>query len=122
MQVFVTINNVGTKINAGVNAKNWLIKVCAIKDLFGILVIVSVNVINRVILVSEYLDYENCKCRKKLVDKLVEECTENVEEIKLAKITLAEKENKYKCSSCTLYIVSFLIIFTIDVGIGSYFV
>ena len=26
--------------------------------------------------VGEYLDYENCKCRKKLVDKLVEECTE----------------------------------------------
>ena len=40
--------------------------------------------------VAEYLDYENCQCRKKLVDKLVEECTENVEEIKLAKITSAE--------------------------------
>ena len=40
--------------------------------------------------VGEYLDYENCKCRKKLVDKLVEECTENVEEVKLAKITSAE--------------------------------
>ena len=39
-------------INAVVNAKNWLIKVCAIKDLFGILVIVSANVINPVILVS----------------------------------------------------------------------
>ena len=29
--------------------------------------------------VGEYLDYENCKCRKKIVDKLVEECTETVE-------------------------------------------
>ena len=37
-------------------------------------IIVSVNVINRDI--GEYLDYENGKCRKKLVDKLVEECTE----------------------------------------------
>ena len=26
--------------------------------------------------VGEYLDYENCKCRKKLVDKLIDECTE----------------------------------------------
>ena len=26
--------------------------------------------------VGEYLDSENCKCRKKSVDKLVEECTE----------------------------------------------
>ena len=45
--------------------------------------------------VEEYLDNENCKCRKKLVDKLVEECTENIDEVKIAKITLAEHENKY---------------------------
>ena len=25
--------------------------------------------------VGEYLDYENCKCRNKLIDKFVEECT-----------------------------------------------
>ena len=25
--------------------------------------------------VGEYLDYENCKCKKRLIDKLVEECT-----------------------------------------------
>ena len=72
--------------------------------------------------VSEYLDYENCKCRKKLVDKLVDECAETVEEVKLAKITLAKNENKYKCSSCTLCIVLFLIIFTINVEISTYFV
>ena len=72
--------------------------------------------------VGEYLDYENCKRRKKLVDKLVEECTENVEEVKLAKITLAENESKHKCSSCTQYIVLFSIIFTVNVGIGTYFI
>ena len=32
--------------------------------------------------IREYLDYENCKCRKKLVDKLVKECTKNVDEKK----------------------------------------
>ena len=37
--------------------------------------------------VGEYLDYKNCKCRQKLANKLVEECTETVEEVKLAKIT-----------------------------------
>ena len=57
--------------------------------------------------VREYLDYENCKCRKKLVDKLVDECTKTVEEVKLAKITLAENENSYKSSSCTKYTVLF---------------
>ena len=59
---------------------------------------------------------------KKLVDKLVEECTETNNEVKLAKITLSENENKYKCSSCTLYIVLFSIVFTINVEIGTYFV
>ena len=71
----------------------------------------------------EYLDYEYCKCRKKLIDKLVDECTETVEEVKLAKITLAENENSYKCSSCTVYTVLFWIFFTINIGgIGAGFV
>ena len=48
MQVFVIINKNGMKINADVNAKNWLRKVYVIKDLFGILAIV--NVINHVML------------------------------------------------------------------------
>ena len=33
--------------------------------------------------VGEYIDYENCKYKKKLVYKLVEECTETDEETKL---------------------------------------
>ena len=41
--------------------------------------------------------------------------------VKLAKITLAENKIKYKCSSCTLYIVLFSILFTINVGIAIYF-
>ena len=74
--------------------------------------------------IGEYLDYENCKCRKNLLDKLVEECTENVEKVNLAGITSAKDENKHKnkCSSCTLYIVLFSIIFTVNVGISTYFV
>ena len=72
--------------------------------------------------VSEYLDYENCKCRKKLVDKLVDECTETVEEVKIAQITLAENENSYKCTSCTVYVVLMIVVFTLCVGISTYFV
>ena len=42
---------------------------------------------------------------------------------KLAKITFAENENSYKCSSCTVYTVLFWIFFTINVGgRGAYFV
>ena len=72
--------------------------------------------------IGTYLDYESCKCTTKLVGKLIEECTKTVEEVKLAKITLAEDENKHNCSYCTLYIALFSILFTINVGIGTYFV
>ena len=42
---------------------------------------------------------------------------------KLATITLAENENSYKCSSCTVYTVLFGIFFTINVdGVGAYFI
>ena len=34
--------------------------------------------------VGVYLDYKNCKCRKKLFDQIVAECTETVEEVKIA--------------------------------------
>ena len=66
---------------------------------------------------GEYLDYSNYKCRKKLFDKLVEECTESIDEVEIA----SENEHKNKCSSCTLYTVLFSIIFTISIGIGIYF-
>ena len=61
---------------------NW---VCN-KGFIWLLAIVSLNVI-KLIDVGEYLDYENCKTRKKLVLPLIKECTETVEEVKLAKIT-----------------------------------
>ena len=57
-----------------------------------------------------------------MVAPLIEECTETVEEVKLAKITLAENENSYKCSSCTVYIVLMIVFFTIFTGITIYFV
>ena len=45
---------------------------------------------------------KKCECRKRLIDKLVDECNENIEETRLVEKTLAENENKHKCSSCTL--------------------
>ena len=70
---------------------------------------------------SEYLDYKNCKDKKRLADKLAEECTENIEETRVGELTSDKNENKHKCSSCTLYIVLFSIFFTINVGIVIYF-
>ena len=59
--------------------------------------------------------------RKRLEDKLVEECTESADEVNLDRIILAQHKDVRK-SSCTLYIVSFSTIFTINIGIGTYFV
>ena len=33
--------------------------------------------------IGEYLDYSDCKCKKELIDPLVEECTENIDETSL---------------------------------------
>ena len=55
-----------------------------------------------------------------MVDKSVDECTENIDEVKIAEVTLTE--NMRKCSSCIMYIMLFSIIFTINVGISTYFV
>ena len=64
--------------------------------------------------VGEYLDYANCKCRKRLVNKLVEKCTEDIDEVKIAKITSVEcnsVKDKNKCkSSCRIYIVLIAIV------------
>ena len=68
---------------------------------------------------SEYLDYESCKCRKKLVAPLVERWTKTVEEVKLANIIFAENENEnsYKCIPYTVYIVLLSVFFAINVGV-----
>ena len=42
--------------------------------------------------------------------------------MKLAKITLAENENENKYSSCKVYIVLMIVVFTIFTGITVYFV
>ena len=91
-----------------------------IKDLFGILLIVSEC--DKTCDIGEYLDYKNCKCRKKLVDELIDECTETIEEVKVAKITLAKNQSENKYSSCKVYIVFMRVVFTIFTGTTIYFV
>ena len=74
--------------------------------------------------IGEYLDYSNCKCRNKLVDALIEECTDNIKETKLVEKTLDKNENKDGCSSYVVYKVLFwifFIFFITNVGIGADF-
>ena len=65
---------------------------------------------------GEYLDYENCKCRKRLIDKLIEECNENINK----EVKILDKHGD-KCSSCILNIVLLSIVFTVNIGIATYF-
>ena len=37
--------------------------------------------------IGEYLDYSDCKCRKKLVELITDECTETIEQVKIANTT-----------------------------------
>ena len=70
--------------------------------------------------VRKYLDYENCKWRRKLADKLVDECSESIDENEMISITLSDYENF--CGSRTVYIVLFVVDFLIIIGIGSEFI
>ena len=88
------------KINVYANVKNLLIKVYVIKNWNPSDCKCECD---KSCDIGQYLDYSNCKCRKKLVDKPIEECTKNVNEEKITEITQAKDE----CSSCTLYIVLF---------------
>ena len=67
--------------------------------------------------ISQYLEYSDCKCKKKFIDPLIEECTENDNKTKIVNITV-KNEN----SSCKVYIVLMTVAFTIFTGITIYFV
>ena len=70
--------------------------------------------------VGEYLDYENWKCRKRLIDKPVEEYSENVDEKKLH----LNKINDYEkiCSSCSVHVVLLVIFFLLRIRVSSVFI
>ena len=70
--------------------------------------------------IREYLDHKNCKCRKLVVDSLVEKCSENIDENEVVyNKTFNVLVGDHKCGSCTLYIVLFVAILVIGVIIGS---
>ena len=92
MGLFVIINNVRMKIN-GCECKKLIEKSMCDKGFFW-------NASNcececdKSYDIGEYLDYSNCKCREKLIDPLVEECTENINVTKI--INKNENDNKNK--------------------------
>ena len=55
-----------------------------------------------------------------MVDKLTEECTENVDEVEIAKMALLECRNEYLCSN-TICVVLAVTALATSIGIGAYF-
>ena len=70
--------------------------------------------------VGEYLDYANCKCRQRLIDKLVEECSENIDKKKLHSNEINDYEKL--CSFCSVYTVLLVIFFILSISISSVFI
>ena len=60
--------------------------------------------------------------KKKLADKLIDECIETIEETKLVNITFTENENNYECGSGIVYIVLMIVAFTIFTAVTVYLV
>ena len=71
--------------------------------------------------IGEYLDYENCKCRKKLIDKLVEECSEDIDGNEMIYNTTLNYYEKV-CSSCIIYIVLLISTLLVIIGISCAFI
>ena len=118
------IKNVGIIINADVNAKNWLTKECDKGFIWN-----PSNCeceCDKSCDFGRYLDYKTWKCIKRLVDKLVEEFSENIDGNKMIyNGTLnAIPLNDYEkiCNSCTVYNILLVIFFIVSTGISSVFI
>ena len=69
----------------------------------------------------QYLDYESCKCRKELISKLVEECSENI----VGNETIYNgtlNDHRRVWNSSTTYIVLLITFFIISISISGVFI
>ena len=72
---------------------------------------------NKLCDIGQYLDYENCKRRKKLINNLFEECSENIDGNEMI-----YDDYGNVCNSCTIYIILFVIAFLIIITISGAFI
>ena len=76
--------------------------------------------------IGEYLDYNNCKYRRKIVVSLVEECSRNIDENEMIYNETLDtiRLNYYKkvCGSCAIYIVLFVVFLVTSLVISSAFI
>ena len=74
--------------------------------------------------IGEYLDYKNCDCRKRIIDKLVEVCSENIDENKMfynETLDIISPSDNKTSDSCIVYIVLFSVFLIINIYMAIYF-
>ena len=94
---------------------------CVIKDLFGNLVIECAC--DKSCDIGEYLGYKNCNCRKKITDKLTEECSENIngnEMLYNDTLDIIASDNNKTSNSCIVYKVLFSVFLIINISMAIY--
>ena len=81
--------------------------------------------------IGEYLDYKSCKCRNKIIGKLLEDCSENIDGKKMLfnktlnvilLNTISFNDYNKLCGSCTLYTVFLAVFFITRICIISAFI
>ena len=73
--------------------------------------------------IGEYLDYKNCKCRKKIIDKLVEECSENIDRNEMVyneNLDIISSSDNKTSDSCIVYLILFSVFLIISISMAIY--
>ena len=74
--------------------------------------------------IGEYLDYKNCRCRKIIIDKVVEECSENIDGNEMLyneTLDIISSSDNKTCDSCVVYIILFSVFLIISIFMAIYF-
>ena len=72
---------------------------------------------------GEYLDYKICRCRKKIFDKLVEECNENIDGNEMLyneTLDIIPSSDNETSNSCVVYIRLFSVFLIINISMAIY--
>ena len=73
--------------------------------------------------IGEYLDYKNCKCRKKIIDKLIKECSENIDGNEMLyneTLEVSSSCDNKTSDSCIEYIILFSVFLIINISMTIY--
>ena len=71
--------------------------------------------------IEEYLDYKNCSHRKKIIDKLVETCSENIDGNEMLyneTLDIISSSDNKTSNSCVVYIILFSVSLIINISMA----